>query len=226
MPTSASSWTATRAIALRRACPPDRLRRRLHGPRRARRPCSTPTRRLGELTTYKLTLPTEPPTRPSRTGQAAPSTSRTASAFWFGLALCDDQSAPNPGGSRCRARTFPARRTATRTSTTAPTRATPTTSASTPARPSWSCSSTRRAGCTSSRPASVATRPSGAPRLCHLPAQPEPEHRQVNNADCLSRSWASSRPNFAFITRDGSRRRRRTRSTRRARRSTGLRPRC
>ncbi len=48
---------------------------------------------------YQLTLPTEPPTKPKQDGSGGTFNFQLHPAFWFGLALCDDQSGPNPGGS-------------------------------------------------------------------------------------------------------------------------------
>jgi hypothetical protein len=49
--------------------------------------------------TYKLTIPSDPPTQPSQDGTGGTFNFQHRIAFWFGLALCDDQSGPNPGGS-------------------------------------------------------------------------------------------------------------------------------
>jgi hypothetical protein len=46
-----------------------------------------------------LTLPSDPPTVPNATGTGGTANFQLHPAFWFGMALCDDQSAPNPGGS-------------------------------------------------------------------------------------------------------------------------------
>jgi hypothetical protein len=50
----------------------------------------------GNDMTYQLSLPTDPPTPPQSGGTA---TFQLHPAFWFGMAVCDTQSAPNPGGS-------------------------------------------------------------------------------------------------------------------------------
>jgi hypothetical protein len=48
---------------------------------------------------YSLTLPKEPPTRPVQNGTGGTMNFQLHPTFWFGMAMCDDQSAPNPGGS-------------------------------------------------------------------------------------------------------------------------------
>jgi hypothetical protein len=48
---------------------------------------------------YRLTLPTDPPNPPNQAGTGGTFNFQLHPAFWFGMALCDDQSAPNPGGS-------------------------------------------------------------------------------------------------------------------------------
>ena len=48
---------------------------------------------------YKLTIPGDPPTLPKQDGSGGTFNFQDRIAFWFGLALCDDQSGPNPGGS-------------------------------------------------------------------------------------------------------------------------------
>lgn len=50
----------------------------------------------GNTVATTLTLPKEPTTSPSHGG--TPNFEQHP-AFWFGMAMCDDQSAPNPGGS-------------------------------------------------------------------------------------------------------------------------------
>src|SRR2546422_11214574 len=57
----------------------------------------------GNQMSWKLTLPTDP-----QTGQGnVPSSDKKAfnfqlhPAFWFGMAMCDDQSDPNPGRVAC-----------------------------------------------------------------------------------------------------------------------------
>ena len=85
-----------------------------------------------------------------------------ASDVWFGMVLCDDQSAPNPTGSTLAGPNVPCTARATRTSSPAPRLAVPATSASIPAPHSWRCSSTHPAGPTPSR--TPATPPGGARR--------------------------------------------------------------
>jgi hypothetical protein len=53
----------------------------------------------GNSQTYKLTLPTDPPMQPTQDGTGGTWNFQLHPAFWFGVAMCDDQSAPNPGGS-------------------------------------------------------------------------------------------------------------------------------
>ena len=53
----------------------------------------------GGSQTYKLTIPSDPPTLPKQNGTGGTFNFQDRIAFWFGLALCDDQSGPNPGGS-------------------------------------------------------------------------------------------------------------------------------
>ena len=53
----------------------------------------------GNTMVYLLQLPKEPPTLPKQDGTGGTSNFQLHPAFWFGMAMCDDQSAPNPGGS-------------------------------------------------------------------------------------------------------------------------------
>jgi hypothetical protein len=53
----------------------------------------------GNSMTYSLTLPTDPPTLPNQNGTGGTFNFQLHPAFWFGMAMCDDQSSPNPGGS-------------------------------------------------------------------------------------------------------------------------------
>jgi len=53
----------------------------------------------GNNNLYHLTLPKDPPTLPKQDGTGGTFNFQLHPAFWFGMALCDDQSAPNPGGS-------------------------------------------------------------------------------------------------------------------------------
>jgi hypothetical protein len=49
---------------------------------------------------YLLRLPKDPPTLPTQDGKGGTFNFQLHPAFWVGMALCDDQSAPNPGGSQ------------------------------------------------------------------------------------------------------------------------------
>ena len=51
----------------------------------------------GNSNEYQLTLPTDPAAPPSDTTPASTWNFQLHPAFWFGMAMCDDQSAPNPG---------------------------------------------------------------------------------------------------------------------------------
>ena len=53
----------------------------------------------GNNQTYDLTLPTESKKLPTQDGTGGTWSFQLHPTFWFGMALCDDQSAPNPGGS-------------------------------------------------------------------------------------------------------------------------------
>jgi hypothetical protein len=53
----------------------------------------------GNNSTYTLTLPMDPPTAPKQNGSGGTFNFQLRPAFWVSVALCDDQSAPNPGGS-------------------------------------------------------------------------------------------------------------------------------
>jgi hypothetical protein len=44
-------------------------------------------------------VPKDPPTLPTQDGKGGTFNFQLHPAFWVGMALCDDQSAPNPGGS-------------------------------------------------------------------------------------------------------------------------------
>jgi len=54
----------------------------------------------GSSGAYHLRLPKDPPTPPSQNGTGGVFNFMLHPAFWFGMAMCDDQSAPNPGGSQ------------------------------------------------------------------------------------------------------------------------------
>jgi hypothetical protein len=51
----------------------------------------------GNSNAYQLTLPTDPPTAPAADGSGGNWNFMLHPAFWFGMAMCDDQSAPTPG---------------------------------------------------------------------------------------------------------------------------------
>jgi hypothetical protein len=53
----------------------------------------------GNTMDYRLTLPTESTKLPKQDGTGGTWNFQLHPAFWFGMAMCDDQSAPNPGGS-------------------------------------------------------------------------------------------------------------------------------
>ena len=95
---------------------------------------------------YRLRLPKDPPLLPKQDGSGGTWNFQLHPAFWFGMAMCDDQGDPNPGGSPSAGPNIPCTPDATATSSTAPTRPRPTTSGGTRARHSWRCSSTRRDG--------------------------------------------------------------------------------
>jgi hypothetical protein len=53
----------------------------------------------GNTMVYLLQLPKDPPKLPTQGGTGGTFNFQLHPAFWFGMAMCDDQSAPNPGGS-------------------------------------------------------------------------------------------------------------------------------
>src|SRR5262249_27999972 len=53
----------------------------------------------GNNQAYNLTLPKDPPKLPRQDGGGGTFNCQLRPAFWFGMAMCDDQSSPNPGGS-------------------------------------------------------------------------------------------------------------------------------
>jgi hypothetical protein len=57
--------------------------------------------RAGSGNSYvsQLTLPTDPHKQPSQDGSGTTWGFQLHPAFWFGMAMCDDQSAPNPAGT-------------------------------------------------------------------------------------------------------------------------------
>jgi hypothetical protein len=65
----------------------------------------------GYSSTYLLRIPKDPPTLPTQDGKGGTFNFQLHPAFWVSMAVCDDQSAPNPGGSsvgpniRCRPHT-------------------------------------------------------------------------------------------------------------------------
>jgi hypothetical protein len=48
---------------------------------------------------YRLRLPKDPPLLPKQDGSGGTWNFQLHPAFWFGMAMCDDQGNPNPGGS-------------------------------------------------------------------------------------------------------------------------------
>ncbi len=53
----------------------------------------------GNNNIYLLTLPKDPPKLPTQDGKGGTFNFQLRPAFWFGMAMCDTQSAPNPGQS-------------------------------------------------------------------------------------------------------------------------------
>jgi hypothetical protein len=53
----------------------------------------------GNNNVYQLTLPKDPPTPPNEAGTGGTANFQLHPAFWFGMAMCDNQSAPNPGAT-------------------------------------------------------------------------------------------------------------------------------
>ena len=51
----------------------------------------------GNSNVYNLTLPTDPATPPTQDGSGGTWNFMLHPAFWFGMAMCDNQSAPSPG---------------------------------------------------------------------------------------------------------------------------------
>jgi hypothetical protein len=51
----------------------------------------------GNNNRYHLRLPKDPPTLPTQDGKGGTFNFQLHPAFWFGMAMCDDQSAPSPG---------------------------------------------------------------------------------------------------------------------------------
>ena len=48
---------------------------------------------------YRLRLPKDPPMLPKQDGSGGTWNFQLRPAFWFGMAMCDDQGNPNPGGA-------------------------------------------------------------------------------------------------------------------------------
>ncbi len=53
----------------------------------------------GYTSIYRLTLPKDPPLKPKQNGTGGTWNFQLHPTFWLAMAMCDDQSAPNPGGS-------------------------------------------------------------------------------------------------------------------------------
>ena len=53
----------------------------------------------GNKMVYLMRLPKDPPRQPTQEGTGGTFNFQLHPTFWVGLAVCDDQSAPNPGGS-------------------------------------------------------------------------------------------------------------------------------
>ncbi len=53
----------------------------------------------GNANVYQLTLPSDPKDQPRQDGTGTTWNFQLRPAFWFGMAMCDDQSAPNPAGA-------------------------------------------------------------------------------------------------------------------------------
>jgi hypothetical protein len=53
----------------------------------------------GSSQVYRLRLPKDPPTLPKQDGSGGTWNFQLRPTFWFGMAMCDDQGDPNPGGS-------------------------------------------------------------------------------------------------------------------------------
>ena len=146
----------------------------------------------GNDSNYRWSFPRIRRSCRSRTARVARSTSRTGSrsgSAWICATTSRHRSS----------RTTRACRTATRTSSTAPTRRKPTTSATIPGRRSWSCSSTRRAGCRSRTP-SAATPRKWCAAMAIFSFNSDQNTGVANNADCLN-TVGIEPANFAFITR-------------------------
>jgi hypothetical protein len=53
----------------------------------------------GNRMVYRMQLPKDPPKLPKQDGTGGTFNFQLHPTFWVGMAMCDDQSAPNPGGS-------------------------------------------------------------------------------------------------------------------------------
>ena len=53
----------------------------------------------GNHMTWRIRLPSEPPVFPNQLGTGGTFNFQLHPTFWVGMTMCDDQSAPNPGGS-------------------------------------------------------------------------------------------------------------------------------
>jgi hypothetical protein len=56
----------------------------------------------GNSTLYQMRLPQDPPVQPRNDGTGGTFNFQNHPAFWVGMALCDNQSAPLPSSTRCR----------------------------------------------------------------------------------------------------------------------------
>jgi len=61
----------------------------------------------GNANVYQLTLPSDPKDQPRQDGTGTTWNFQLRPAFWFGMAMCDDQSAPNPAGAETGSRAGP-----------------------------------------------------------------------------------------------------------------------
>jgi hypothetical protein len=61
----------------------------------------------GNSNVYTLTLPNQPAALPNQSGSGSTWDIQLHPAFWFGMAMCDDQSAPNPAGTSVPSRAGP-----------------------------------------------------------------------------------------------------------------------
>ena len=183
--------------ALCRAGRLDRLRRRVHRARRALAAVLLEHRGLGEL--EPLPACSSRATRrcmPNQAGTAGTWNFQLHPAFWLGMALCDNQSAPEFTHAPCAPeqrhqhlrRHEPGRRR--------------TTSASTRARRSSRCSSTRPAG-RPGRRASAATRRKWCAAMAIFSLQPGSEHGRPEQRRLPATRSAIEPANFAFITKSG-----------------------